>query len=209
MLKNDTRLDLKMAITAWKTLWLEASANQDRYDKVWQPTQQLFDNLSTNPPPTLTCFAGKHYMFPGDSDGVAVNLFFIGENHAVYLGTLFDKTANRIDRKREIARLAIINRNLSRKLKSADPQAIVRDAHFCKIPAETDALDTETAAKAVKRYLAIRAPQLSGCKIAWLKEKDGVALEQRIRTKAEQTAKHPTRKERLLATAEDELELWL
>lgn len=203
------QLNLEMAITAWKTLWLEASTNQDRADKVWRPTQELLDRMSVKPPTIFTCFAGKQYMFPGDSYGVAVKLFFIGENNAAYLGTLLNDTANQEDRKREISRLNLINKKLAKKLASADILAIVRDSLFCRIPADSDVLDAETAVKAVKRYLATLAPALSGCKIVWLLKRKALAIERQIRFQAEKTAKPATKEEHYRATAEDELELWL
>lgn len=207
MFHNDTQLDLKMAITAWKTLWLETHASQERYDLVWQPTQELLDKLSANPPATLTCFAGDYYMFPDDSNGVAIDLFFIGENNVVYLATLFNKAANETDRNREIARLKLVNADLAQKLALTDSQAISRDRRFCKIPADTDDLDTEIATRAIKRYLAIWAPALLGCEIVWLFSEQAISLEQQIRTQAELSIQQQTEEERLQAVIEDESDL--
>jgi len=205
----DQQLDLNLAVVAWKTLWLEARTNQERFDLIWQPTQQLLDELSANPPPTLTCFAGKHYMFPGDSDGMAVKLFFIGGNNRVaYLSTLVDPVANEIDRQREIQRLSLINSQMALQLANASRQAIIRDAVGCRIPTDSDELDTSTATQAITRYLALRAPVLAQCAIVWLPHKHGITLCKHIRIEAEKTAHYPTRKEQLLATAQDELELW-
>lgn len=202
------QLDLNLAVTAFKTLWLEARTYQERFDLVWQPTQTLLDKLSSKPPPTLTCFAGKYYMFPANSNGVAVNLFFIEGNNVEYLGTLFDQTANRLDRAAEINRLKRVNQDLAQRLAKASPKAIIRDAHFFKLPADSNELDTLTATKAVKRYLAIRAPALAQCAVEWLPHEQGIALEERIRALAEQDATQPTKGDLLRAVYQDELELW-
>lgn len=202
------QLDFKLAVTAWRTLLLEPSTNQKRFDLVWQPTQLLLNRLSANPQPVFTCFAGKSYMFPGKSYGVAVKLFFVGENNAVYLGTLLNRTATRIDRKREIQRLLLLNQDLAEKLRSASPNAIIRDSLMCKLQTESNTLNQRTATRAVKRWLSVMAPALLGCKIVWLPRKTGINLEKRIREQAEQTAQPSTKGERMRATAEDELDLW-
>lgn len=200
-------LDFDLAVTTWKTLWLEACNNQVRADNVWLPTQHLLDELTLQNVSTLTCFAGKHYMLPSDSDGIAVNLFFIGaKNEIAYLGTLLDPVAYLLDKNLEVKRLAIINPLLAQKLSETRAVDIVRDAHFCKIPVGT-VTDTAIATSAVYRYLTIRAPNLAKCAINWLPHQRGIELEQRIRAKAEESATKPTKEDRRLAMAEDELEL--
>lgn len=201
-------LDFSLAINAWKTLWLEAHNNQSRAERVWQPTQHLLDKLVSNAASSLTCFAGKYYMFPADSDGVAVNLFFLGANNEVaYFGTMFDNTAYHLDKTSEANRLLLINPNFAQKLTGITLGTIVRDAHFCKIPVDSDLQDVATATSAVRRYLAVRAPIIAGCAIHWLAHEQGIRFENHIRKEAERTAQKPTYQDRLLATAEDELEL--
>lgn len=202
------RLNLDMAITAWKTLWLEHHSHENPkiYDLVWQPTQRLLDKLSENPLPSLTFFSGKPYVFPENSSGVVIDLFFVGDNRVCYIGTLFSKTANRIDREQEVARLIGHNKERAEKLRTASPFAIVRDAHFCIIPADIDALDTEIAEEAIKKYLERYAPKLLGCKIEWLLPEQGYALIQQIKAEAERTAQPPTREEQLRVIIEDEFE---
>ena len=203
---QDGDLDLSLAVTAWKTLWLEACNNQMRADRVWQPTQDLLDSLALQNTPVLTCLAGKYYMFPANSDGVAVNIFFVGGHSVAYLGTLLDPVAFRLDKESEVNRLSKINQALALKLASTTSMTIVRDAHFCKIP--VDAMSgTATATFAIRRYLAIRAPHLAKYEISWLPVERGVDLENQIDFEAQKTARKPTLQDRLTATADDELEL--
>lgn len=206
---NVEKLDLKLAVTAWQTLWLEASTNQTRYDRVWQPAQQVLDELSANPPPAFTCFAGKYYMFPNESDGVAVNLFFTftGDNDEVaYLGTLFDETANRVWRQMETERLALVNQDEANRYALTDPSEIMTEALFRRIPANAEDLDTQVATTAVKRYLYLLAPRLLGCELEWLPHESGIAIEQRIKAAARQTAQKSTREDRMRSIEEDELD---
>ncbi|HLD70648.1 MAG TPA: hypothetical protein VI937_02090 [Negativicutes bacterium] len=205
------RLDRSLAVEAWKTLWIEASTWQTRADKVWLPTRHLLDKTAENPPKKFVCFAGKEYMFPNDSDGVAVKLFFIGENRVAYLGTLKDPIANQVDRQREVDRLRLINLNMANTLKQSKLNAIIRDAAQLGIPADSSFLDTATATRAVQRYLAIWSPKLLAVPIEWLKPKDADVIINAIRTEAEQTARYPTNEEDLLARHQDEqetFELW-
>ena len=204
-----SKVDISLAVEAWKTLWIEASTNQVRADKVWLPTQQLLDEMAKNPPKKLTCFAGQYFMFPNDSNGIAVKLFFIGgKKHVAYLGTLMDPVANHVHRNREITRLSSINIKMAHKLANADLHAIMRSSTQLIIPADSDLLDTDTATRAVKKYLAIWSPKLCSCKIEWLKHKNGIEIAKAIRQQAEKTARYPTNQEDLLARAQDELELW-
>ncbi|MSR85605.1 hypothetical protein EXS71_04200 [Candidatus Uhrbacteria bacterium] len=204
--QNDD-LDFSLAITGWKVLCLEAHTNQSRAELVWQPTQDLLNEMALNATLPITCFAGKYYMFPDDSDGAVVNLFFLGVNRKVaYLGTMFDATAYRLDKILEISRLSLINPSLAQRLGETNSETIVRDAHFCKIPVSTDLDDLATATLAVRRYLTVRAPKLASYDINWLPHQEGIRLESHIRTEAEKVATRPSFRDRLLATAQDELE---
>ncbi|OGZ69296.1 MAG: hypothetical protein A3D44_01230 [Candidatus Staskawiczbacteria bacterium RIFCSPHIGHO2_02_FULL_42_22] len=177
---------LALASTTWKILWLELNhTDQERFDKVRLPTQELLDELSSKPPPTFICLAGEPFMSPDNEDGVAVKIFFVGPNNRVaYLGTLLDPLAHALDRQKRIIRLLEIDPESAIRLAITDPRALVPDPIGYRIRADSDVLDTDTATRAVKKFLVNRAPKLVKCAIEWLPNQEGIELVERIKAQA-------------------------
>lgn len=201
------QLDLKLAVSARRTLALgvtktKVATKWDRYNLVWRPTQKLLDSLSRKkkPPAEFVCFVGKIYIFPGETEaeGVAVDIFFIGGNRVAYLGTLLNKAADKL----------YLEKTGVTESEKADLSAIWHDELLFRLAAKTENFYNRTAEKAVRRYLAKKAPTLMDCRIKWLPRKIGIALEQKICAKAKATAYDATDEERLRIRVEEKLRLW-
>lgn len=201
------QLNLKLAVSARRTLTLgvtktKVATKWDRYELVWRPTQKLLNNLSRKKKPLekFICFVGRIYIFPGETEaeGVAADIFFIGKNRVAYLGTLLNKAADKL----------YLEKTGVAEPEKADPSTIWHDELLFRLAAKTEDLYNRTAEKAVKRYLAEKAPALIGCRIKWLPRKIGIALEQKIHAEAKATAYDATDEERVRIRIEEKLRLW-
>src|SRR6185436_4443210 len=142
-------LDISLAVTAGRVLFLETHTKEKRDALVWAPLQCLLDELSRKDPQQITCLRGKHFIWPQNSIGAAADIFLVAERKVAYLGTLFGFTGAQMYRLIEVRRLSSFNPELAKKLANASRHAIIRDAHFCIIPTNSDMLTTGEATQAI------------------------------------------------------------
>lgn len=219
------KLDLTLSIEARRILKIETHPLAVCQEQVFGPTQRLLRRIALQSPTVLQCGHGKIYVCPGFS-GTAADIDIITlDNKMAYLATIIsqDYAQSQLDfnleafqellkflqdlrRKRSLVtveKFISAAQNMLKLLKERGKMSIVRDRVGCKIPVDSEKLDSISLTKGVRRYFEAFIPQLVKTPVLWLSEKRQQVLYAVIWEKAKGIANPPTKEEHRRMIARD------
>jgi hypothetical protein len=210
-------LDFTMAVRACRILMIEKHYHADCRRLIYAPTQRLLKRIAILMPNAITCIHGPPYSYEGFA-GLSADVYMITPfKTVVYLATVVSKVhaefvfawyqetfqvalkSLREAYEKRQARTTQEKIEMFRQkldlVKKRGAMAILHERIGCKVPVDSDKLNTEALAKGVRRYFQAFVPQLEKTEIRWMPEETAQLLLNFIREKAGQHAIHQTPEE--------------